>query len=58
MGNTARRKRNKLKVRADRVQFLSSNKSESSENNKDQQDSSLNNEGDDSSDNELEVPPF
>ena len=51
-------KRNKLKVRADRVQFLSSNKSESSENNKDQQDSSLNNEGDDSSDNELEVPPF
>ena len=51
-------KRNKLKVRADRVQFLSSNKSESSENNQDQQDSSLNNEGDDSSDNELEVPPF
>jgi single-strand DNA-binding protein len=51
-------KRNKLKVRADRVQFLSSNKSESSENNKDQQDSSLNNEGDDPSDNELDAPPF
>ena len=53
-----REKRNKLKVRADRVQFLSSNKSESSENNKDQQDSSLNNEGDDPSDNELDAPPF
>ena len=34
------------------------NQSESSENNQDQQDSSLNNERDDSSDNELEVPPF
>ena len=48
-------KRNKLKVRADRVQFLSSNKSESSENNKDQQDSTINN-NDDSSDNDLEAP--
>ena len=49
-------KRNKLKVRADRVQFLSSNKSELSENNKDQQDSTINN-NDDSSDNDP-VPPF
>jgi len=49
-------KRNKLKIRADRVQFLSSNKSEASEDTKNNQNSSVDNLDKDSSDDDLIVP--
>ena len=49
-------KRNKLKIRADRVQFLSSNKSEASEDTKNNQNRSVDNLDKDSSDDDLIVP--